>query len=122
MLSMKRFETEIDLTLKLSIRDSLYYARLIGSSIDNNYLQEYSNILLKWFIEEKLVYFPNSKKVIDSWIITAGWYYIHDEIPITEIPSVQQLSLFEDSIVSSLEYKQELKMKLIENYSEIKTI
>ena len=39
MLSMGRFEIEIDLTLKPSIRDCLYYARLIGSYIDNTDLQ-----------------------------------------------------------------------------------
>ena len=44
-----------------------------------------------------MIYFPNTRRVLDSWIITAGDFFdsgiINDEIPIDDMPPVQQTSL-----------------------------
>jgi hypothetical protein len=72
MLSMDRFIAEINLTMHASIRGTLRYTKLIGHSNNPHDLQEYSNKLLKRFFKEQLIYFPNSKRVLDSWIISAG--------------------------------------------------
>ena len=62
LLSLGRFETEYDLLLHTTLRDSLRYTKLIGPSNDPQDLQNYSDKLLKLFIEEQLVYYPNGKK------------------------------------------------------------
>ena len=60
-------------------------------------LQSYSDKLLHMFILEQLRYFPNSKRVLDTWIVTAGdlldAIIIRDEIPIHDLPPVQQTTL-----------------------------
>ena len=55
--------------------------------------------MLKNYIEKQLVYFPNSFKVLDKWIITSGDIFdsviIRNEIPITDMPPSHQTSLNE---------------------------
>ena len=95
---MGHFSTEIDLTLHPSLLESFRSSHLIGPLNDVESLQQYSNELLKKFIVDQLQYFPNSKRVIDSWIITAGELLddiiVHDNIPINNMPAVQQSSLY----------------------------
>ena len=56
MLSLGRFATEIDLTMQLTIREVLRYAKLIGPSNDKNELENCSNQLFHLWIEEQLQY------------------------------------------------------------------
>lgn len=118
MLSMGRFATEIDLTLHGSLRESLRYAKLIGPSDTPENLEEYSNQLLSRFIDEQLIYFPNSQRVVDSWIITAGELFdsviIDDEIPISDMPPVQLTALFADIEESKDSYKTTIKSNIID--------
>lgn len=97
LLSMGRFETETDLLLRRNLRESFRYAKLIGDSDDIDDLTKYSNCLLRKFIEEQLVYFPNSSKVTDSWIVTAGELFdsviVENTIPIHDMPPVLQTQL-----------------------------
>ncbi len=46
MLSLGEFETEVDLVVNTSMRESLRYAKLIGPLDDIESLKEYSNLLL----------------------------------------------------------------------------
>ena len=93
ILSMVSFSTEIYLIHHSSLRDSLRYAKLIGSSNDEDSLQSYSNDLLIKFIFEQLVYFPNSLRLICHWIRAAADLFdsiiVRDEIPISDMPPVQ---------------------------------
>ena len=73
---MGRFKTEIDLIIHNTIRDSLKYAKLIGPSDDPEDFEEYSNHILVRYINEQLIYFPNMRRVLDSWILTAGNFLI----------------------------------------------
>ena len=118
LLSMGRFATEIDLTLQGSLRESLRYAKLIGPSDNPENLEEYSNQLLDRFINEQLKYFPNSQRVVDSWIITAGELFdsviIDDEIPISDMPPVQLTALFADIEESKDSYKTGIKSNIID--------
>ena len=97
LLSMGQFETEIDITLQTSLRDSLRYTKLIGPLDDENSLIQYSRKLLKRFIEEQLIYFPNSMNVMSQWILTASELFesviLRDEIPITDLPPAHQTAL-----------------------------
>ena len=117
MLSLGRFSTEIDLTTHRSIRECLRYAKLIGPSDDPSDLENYSNLLLrKWFLEQ-VVSFPNSKRVIQAWMVAAGELLdsviVNDEIPVCDMPSVQQSTLFHNIEESSKDYLLETKSKII---------
>ena len=125
LLLMGHFSTEIDLTLNETLRESFRYANLIGPLDDEESLQQYSNELLRKFIEEQLIYFPNSKRIIDSWIITAGELLdeiiVHDCIPINNMPAVQQSTLYASTEEECLNYIQTIKEKVIKSaMSELK--
>ena len=97
MLSLGEFDTEYDLIAHRTLRESLRYAKLIGPLDDDESLLKYSNELMKTFILEQLIYYPNSMKVIDQWIVTAAELFesviINNEIPITDIPPSHQTAL-----------------------------
>ena len=68
LLSLGRFKTEIDLMNHPSLQDAFRYAKLIGTNEDEESLTRYSdNIFVRW-IEEQLIYYSNSRQVIDPWI------------------------------------------------------
>ena len=117
LLSMGEFDTEVDLLLHKTLRESLRYAKLIGTSDDPEKLKKYSDQLLKMFIEEQLVFYPNSSKVIDSWIVSAGelldGVIIRNEIPITDMPPVLQTQVEMQSQVTKSILLQKLKKNLI---------
>ena len=117
MLSMGRFATELDLTLFPTIRESLRYSKLIGPNDDEESLKEYVNKLLYDFIEEQLVYFPNSRQIIDSWIVIAHELLInivlHDEIPIVDIPPVQMTSLYAMKSDEAVAYREEIRRDVV---------
>ena len=98
LISLGRFSTEIDLTMKPSIRESLRYAKLIGESNVPHELQKYSDKLLYTWIEEQLQFFPVSRRVMSEWIVIAGELFdsviVRDEISINDMPAVQLTSLF----------------------------
>ena len=119
MLSMGKFDTEYDLNLHCSLRESLRYASLIGPNNDRESLERYSDQLLHKYITEQLVFFPNGASVTDTWIVNAKHIFddviIHDRISHTEMPPLLQADLerekneavdklfdsFKDGIISS---------------------
>ena len=118
MLSMGRLSSEIDLMMHRTIQECFRFAKLIGPSDEPDDLQHYSNLLLLKFIVEQMIYFPNSKRIIDSWIVTAGDLFdsviVHDKIPIADMPPVQQTTLFASIEANIIEYKRETRSKLID--------
>ena len=60
MLSMGRFETEIDLTMHPNILECLRSCGLVGRNNDTESLKKYADKLLHKFIVEQVQYFPNS--------------------------------------------------------------
>ena len=100
LLSMGNFETEYDLILHPSLKESLRYAKLIGPLDDEASLKKYSRQLLRRYILQQLVYFPNSTRVTDSWIVTAKVIFdtviLSDEIPISDMPPMLQTDLDEE--------------------------
>ena len=93
ILSIGRFETEIDLNLHESIREFLRYCHLIGTENNEESLNEYVNILMRQFIIEKIQYFLNTQRVIDYWIIVLmellTRIIMHNEISICDMLPVQ---------------------------------
>ena len=94
LLSLGLYKTEIDPIQHGSLRESFRYAKLIGPENDDEYLQNYSDRVFVLFIEEQLIYFPNSRSIIDSWTtITADLFneaIKNDSITITSMPAVKQ--------------------------------
>lgn len=70
---------------------------MIGPLNDDVSLKSYFNSPLKRFIEEQVVYLPNSERVIYQCIVTAGSLFeaviIRNEIPLTDMPPVRQILL-----------------------------
>ena len=97
LLSLGHFVTEVDLMLHETIRESFCEAKLIGPSDDEELLQQYSDKLLKQFTIEQLQYFSNSKRLLDAWIVTVSdaldSVILRNEIPIHDLPPVQQITL-----------------------------
>jgi hypothetical protein len=117
LLSLGRYKTEMDLLQHRSLRESFRYARLIGPEDDNESLQRYSNKVFVQFIEEQLIFFPNSRSIIDSWItITADLLneaIKNDTIPITDMPAVQQTTLMKSIDENCIKYVEKLKKEAI---------
>ena len=117
LLSMGRFETEVDLTLHSSLRKSLRYAKLIGPNDDNESLQQYSKDLLKKFVLEQCVKFPNSMREIDSFIIDAAHLFddiiINDTLPITDLPPVLQTAIHESNEMAQIKYWKDMRSSII---------
>ena len=97
LLSMGRFSTEIDLMQQSSLRKSFMYAKLIGLNEDEESLEKYADDMFVKFVEEQLIYYPNSRSIIDTWIVTSAQLFNeaikYDLIPITDMPPVQQTTL-----------------------------
>ena len=117
LLSLGRFTTEIDLIQHESFRESFRYAKLIGNEDDDQSLQQYSNDVFVRFIEEQLIYFPNSRSIIDSWIIIAAELFDdaikHNSIPITEMPCVQLTTLLKSNDEKCMNYIANLKKEVL---------
>ena len=117
LLSLGRFITEIDLIQHESFRESFRYAKFIGIEDDDNSLQQYSNDVFVKFIEEQLIYFPNSRSTIDSWITIAAELFDnvikHDTIPITEMPCVQFTTLMKSDDEKCNKYILNLKNEVL---------
>ena len=91
-LSLCRFSTEIDLLQHTTVRNSFLYTKLLGRHNDVFFSRTIIKQFFTKFIEEQLIYFPNSRSLIKGWITTTGKLFneVIKEIiiPITEMPSV----------------------------------
>ena len=118
LLSMGSFETEIDIFLHPTMKDCFRYCGLIGESDDEASLQQYVNDLTKKFIIDQMQYFPNSKKVIDFWIITTYELFksiiVDNILPVTEMPPVQLASLLSSNELDMITHKGLIKSNCID--------
>ena len=69
LLSMGRFNIEIDLINQSSIKSCFFNARCNDNETTREKLVEYSSNVLKKFTCKQIRYFPNSMKTIDAYII-----------------------------------------------------
>ena len=98
---MGKFDTEIDLTLHSSLRESLCYVQLIGPSGEPDDLIQYSNELILIYFKEQIVTFPNTRHALQSWILDAAELLynviIINVLWISDLPAVQQSALYRES-------------------------
>ena len=96
---MGRFDTDVDMTMQITLYDALCYAKLVETDNVKESLKQYSRSLLWRFIEEQLVHFPNPFREIDSFIINYVQIFddviIKDSIPITDMPPLLQTEISE---------------------------
>ena len=119
MLSLGRFRTEIDLCQHRTLRESFRYAKLIGPKNDEESLEQYSDELFALFIKEQLIYFSNSRSIIDGWISMTGDLFddiiMRDTIPINELPAVQRTTLVSSTDENCKQYIQKMKKDAIQS-------
>ena len=117
LLSLGHYKTEIDLLQHGSLRESFCYAKLIGPENYYESLQNYYDRFFVLFIEEQLIYLPNSRSIIDSLItITADLFneaIKNDRIPITGIPAVQKTTLMKSIDENCTKYIDKFKKEVI---------
>ena len=124
MLSMGQFETEVDILIHENLRECLRYCKLIGENNNEESLKLYADNLTKRYIIEQVQYFPNSKRVIDHWIITANNLFhaiiVSDEVHITEMPPVQLSNILSSQEEKVLNYRMRIKQNVVDAaYEEI---
>ena len=117
MLSMGEFDTELDFLLHPTLRESLRYCNLIGPLEDEVSLQNYSYQLQKRYIQEQLQYFPNSRNILDRWIITACDFFdgiiIRNEMPIVDLPPAHLTSLNESKDQEVIQSLLDMKDRIL---------
>ena len=91
MLMLGEFETELDLRMQGSMRESLAKAKLIGNEFnDDEMLKEYSNQLVRLVVTDVLSVQPVSLRRIDDYVILAKQLFdavlSNNDIPIAELP------------------------------------
>ena len=73
--------------------------------------------MLKYF-KEQVVTFPNSKHVLQSWIVQAAELFdsviIDNELSITDLPAVQQSALFNEIDENNQAFIKEAKSNVID--------
>ena len=69
---MGRFSTERELLLNDTLIGCFCNSRLIGEEDDPESMHNYSNQFMNIFVNNQLVFFPNSQRIIDAFIIQAG--------------------------------------------------
>lgn len=90
VLSLGKYETELDALQNGSLRDCLRKVRLIGDSTEQADLEDYvADVVLK-YIFRQVIYYPNSLLKTQEFIMRA-WnimedVILHDSLPALEIP------------------------------------
>ena len=117
LLSLGRFETEIDLMMHPIVRECFRYAKLIGPADDEESLQSYSYKLSELFIKVQLRYFPNSMRVLQQYIVISRELFdstiVHDELPVTEMSPVQLSTLLSMRDEVYVQFRQTSKSNII---------
>ena len=115
---MGRFSTEIELKLHGTIIYCFRHAKLIGPDDDINSLQNYSYEICARYTKEKLRYFPNAMKTLDTFIVVSGdifdSFIIEDEIHISEMPPVQLSLLYASVEEDAVKFSNKMKINLID--------
>ena len=90
ILSLGKYNTEIDALNHPTIRDSLREVGLIGHETNQDSLKSYSQQLTSKYIKEQVVYYPNSLTKTETYIIMAKRVFddaiIHNALTMNELP------------------------------------
>ena len=111
---MGRFSTERKLLLNETLRGFFCNNKLIGEEYDPESMQNYSNQVMNIFFNNKLVFFPNSQRIIEDSMIQSvdilDSVIIINKITLSEMPVVQLLALLLEHVEVFEQLKKELNM------------
>lgn len=97
ILSLGKYDTEIDALSHPNTRDCLRAVGLIGNSSDADQLRQYSNNLTRLYIEEQLVYYAISLRVGETFIVTSKNVMdnaiVNDSLSMNELPPFTMATL-----------------------------
>ena len=89
---MGKYHTILDALCNPSFRQYFVNAKLIGDKTDIKSLKEYSRNLTRKYIEEQVVYYPNSMSRTETYIVMAKGIFddiiINNAIHINKLPPV----------------------------------
>lgn len=119
LLSLGRFETELDFQVAGSFRESLVAAKLIGNHTDEASLRKYSIDLIVKVIKDILPYQPATMTVIRDYIIEAWNLFfsllVRNDIPASDIPPCLLTDMYMSKDTALHSFMQEKKNNHLES-------
>ena len=119
---MGKYQTELDALCNPSFRQSFINVKLIGDEIDIESLKQYSRNLTRKYIEEQVVYYPNSMSQTETYIVMAKGIFddiiINNAIHINELPPVTMSDVRNEKSDENKRFWKDIKIsQLNEIYS-----
>ena len=112
-MSLGKYDTEMDALTNPSFRDCFRKVQLIGENDDEESLKQYVNDVTKLYIESQVVYYPNSMKRTETYIIMAYRIFedviIHNSIPIIDLPPYSMNNLRDAKTTENKRFWKSLK-------------
>ena len=113
ILSLGNYDTELDALTHPSFRDSLRSVKLIGENNDEESLRQYIREITKLYIESQIVYYPNSMKRTETYIVMAYGIFedviLHNSISIFELPPFSMNTLRDTTTSENKRYWDSIK-------------
>ena len=113
VLSLGKYDTEIDALTRASFHESLRAASLIGRNNNIDSLRKYSRIPIQKYIEEQVVLYPNSISQSETIIVTSKKVLdnaiLHNVLSINKLPSFTMSTLWAAKSAENEQYWSDLK-------------
>ena len=127
ILSLGRYDTEIDALYHSSFRECLRAVKLIGDQNDKDSLKKYSEILTRNYIEKLLVFYPSSLNKAETFILMAKNIFddaiIHNALSINEIPPYSMVTLRDHKTRDNVQFwKSNFKTQLQAVYLTLRNL
>ena len=119
MLFLGKYDTELTTLTHPSFRDCLCEVHLIGKNNYEESLKKYVKNLTKLYIESQVVYYPNSIKKTETYIVMANGIFedviLHNSIPIFELPPYSMNSLRDTKTVENIHFWESLILSQLQS-------
>jgi len=99
LLSFGKYITEKDILLHRTSRECFRAARLVRDSDDVESLKEDAIMLMTRYIDEQLVFYPNSYRLSEVYLQASRQFFedsiVHNELPMHELPPYTMTAVFD---------------------------
>eukprot|EP00956_Cyclotella_meneghiniana_P023953 scaffold47551_cov95-Cyclotella_meneghiniana.AAC.1 len=113
VLSLGKYDTEIDALTHQTTRQCLQSVGLIGPNADVSSLKRYTNTLTRSYIEEQLVFYPISLDVAQIYLVTAHKVFadaiMRNELSMNELPPFTMSTLLDTKTEETNQWWQNIK-------------
>eukprot|EP00956_Cyclotella_meneghiniana_P018903 scaffold31899_cov24-Cyclotella_meneghiniana.AAC.1 len=113
VLSLGKYDTEIDALTHPTTRQCLQSVGLIGQNADVSSLKRYTNTLTRSYIEEQLVFYPISLDVAQIYLVTAHKVFadaiMRNELSMNELPPFTMSTLLDAKTDETNQWWQNMK-------------